>query len=119
MFVALFTDPDPEEPTVTLLAPVTQQNAEPKTTVLLCMALNWSNKWSLLKWSINGNELDGWLTLDPDGSLINQIFLPTSSNIENAICHIKNLYEGKIISAHYSESLTTEGKCWRFCHRYF
>ncbi|XP_040188555.1 uncharacterized protein LOC120920504 [Rana temporaria] len=106
----IVTDPNQEEPTLTLLAPVAQQNADSGTMVLLCIALNWSNKWSLLKWSIDEKELDGWLTLDPDGSLRNLIFLPTS-DVEKAICYIKNLQEGRNISAHYStvsKYLTTE-----------
>ncbi|XP_077320455.1 uncharacterized protein LOC143942910 [Lithobates pipiens] len=98
----IVTDPNQQEPTLTLLAPVAQQNADPATKVLLCIALNWSNKWSLLKWSIDEKELGGWLTLDPDGSLRNLIFLPTSSDIEKAVCYIKNLQEGRNISAHYS-----------------
>ncbi|XP_077320456.1 uncharacterized protein LOC143942911 [Lithobates pipiens] len=107
----IVTDSNQQEPTLTLLAPVKQQNADPGTTVLLCIALNWSNKWSLLKWSIDEKELGGWLTLDPDGSLRNLIFLPTSSDIEKAVCYIKNLQEGKNISARYSpvfEYVTTE-----------
>ncbi|KAM5129373.1 uncharacterized protein ACMZJ9_019880 [Mantella aurantiaca] len=96
----IITDPEQEDPSLSMLVPVAQQNADPGTTVLLCIALNWSNKWSLLKWSIDGKEFDGWLTLDPDGSLRNLIFTPTSSKGTDIICYIKNLQESRNISTY-------------------
>ncbi|KAM5129558.1 uncharacterized protein ACMZJ9_020078 [Mantella aurantiaca] len=108
----IVTDPDPEDPTLSILVPVAQQNADPGTTVLLCIALNWSNKWSLLKWSADGEEVDGWLILDPDGSLRNLIFLPTNSKEKEVICYIKNLHESRNISSYLpaeSELLGTDG----------
>ncbi|XP_072272892.1 uncharacterized protein [Pyxicephalus adspersus] len=102
----IVTEPEPKDPTLSILVPVAQLNAQPGTTILLCIALNWSNKWSLLMWSIDGKESDGWLTLDLDGSLKNLIFLQTSTDGKEVMCYTKNLHESRNISAH----LSTESK---------
>ncbi|XP_068107714.1 uncharacterized protein [Hyperolius riggenbachi] len=89
-----------KDPTLSILASVAEYNPQPDTTVLLCIALNWSDKWSLIKWHINGNVTEGWLTVDPDGCLRSLIFLPKSLTNQGAeiICSIKSLNNGRNIS---------------------
>ncbi|XP_075050034.1 uncharacterized protein LOC142112087 [Mixophyes fleayi] len=76
------TERDPVDPTLSILAPVEEKNAESGTT-LLCVAHNWSNKWSQIWWSINGNTSEDWTTLDSEGSLISLIVIPTESGSQD------------------------------------
>ncbi|KAG8560022.1 hypothetical protein GDO81_014738 [Engystomops pustulosus] len=98
----IVTDHNPMNPKLTILSSVEDHPNNSETTVFLCVALDWTKEWDLIQWTMNDTKQDGWITLDPDGSLQSLLVIQRSTQYAAVSCYIKKTRTNEIIHSNFT-----------------
>ncbi|XP_071970168.1 uncharacterized protein [Engystomops pustulosus] len=96
------SDHNPMNPKLTILSSVEDHPNNSETTVFLCVALDWTREWDLIQWTMNDTKQDGWITLDPDGSLQSLLVIQRSTQYAAVSCYIKKTRTNEIIHSNFT-----------------
>ncbi|KAM4014649.1 uncharacterized protein ACNLHF_004343 [Anomaloglossus baeobatrachus] len=98
----IVTEHNPEKPTLSILTSVQKHPKDSESTVLLCVAFNWTNEWDVIKWTLNDTEQKGWTTLIPDGSLRSLFVVSKPEHYPVITCYIKKSTSNEKISLNFT-----------------